>query len=425
MYRDFGISHEIQKFVEEQEEALGPLFSALDEVKKTNNLKILKAMQDAGLSDHHFHWNTGYAYDDQGRDATEKIYSQVFDTEDALVRPAIASGTHAITLMLTGILRPGDHLLTITGTPYDTLLAVIGTSEKNGSTLIELGVEYDEIPMIGKSFDVEKTKNSIKANTKVLYLQRSQGYSFRETFSLKSLEEIISIAKSIKPDIIVALDNCYGEFTNKKEPTSYGVDIMAGSLIKNPGGGLTLSGGYIVGKKDLITLCSHKLTSPSLGKEVGGTFGITRTLLQGLFFAPTVVYHALQSALLFAKVFSELGYDVKPSLEDKREDIIQAIMLKDPNKILAFCEEVQKSSPVDSHLTPIPWAMPGYDAEVIMAAGTFIQGASIELSADAPMREPYVVYIQGALLYEQAKLCVMRILERFNEMEKRKTGILE
>ncbi len=419
MYRDFGISQNIQDFVEKQEGALGPLFFALEKAKRFNNLKILKAMQEAGLSDHHFHWNTGYAYDDHGRDATEKIYSKVFDAQDALVRPAIASGTHAITLMLTGILRPGDHLLTITGTPYDTLLAVIGTSEKNGSTLIELGVEYEEIPMIGREFDVEKIKNAIKANTKVLYLQRSQGYSFRETFSLESLESIAIIAKLIKPDIIVAVDNCYGEFTSEKEPTSYGADIMAGSLIKNPGGGLTLSGGYVVGRKDLITLCSHKLTSPSLGKEVGGTFGITRTLLQGLYFAPTVVTHALQSALLFAKVFSELGYEIKPEVEDHREDIIQAIMLRDPKKVLAFCEEVQKSSPVDSHLTPIPWAMPGYDAEVIMAAGTFIQGASIELSADAPMREPYVVYVQGALLYEQAKLCVMKIVQRFQEMENR------
>lgn len=417
MYKDFGISSMVQDFVESKEEALGPLFSALETTKAYNNLKILKAMQNAGLSDNHFHWHTGYAYDDQGRDVTEEIYAEVFGTEDALVRPGIASGTHAITLMLTGLLRPGDHMLTVTGTPYDTLLAVIGTSEKNGSTLIELGVEYEEIPMLGRNFDVEAIRASIKETTKVLYFQRSQGYSFRETFSLESLEEIIGIAKSIKPDIIVALDNCYGEFVRKTEPTSHGVDIMAGSLIKNPGGGLTLSGGYIVGRRDLILLCAHKLTSPSLGKEVGGTFGITRTLLQGLFFAPSVVTNALKSAILFARVFSELGYDIKPGLEDTREDIIQAILLRDPKKVIAFCEEVQKSSPVDSHLTPIPWAMPGYDAEVIMAAGTFIQGASIELSADAPIREPYAVYVQGALLYEQAKLCVMRIVDRFEKMK--------
>lgn len=417
MYRDFGISAQIQEFVEKKEEALEPLFSALEKAKSVNNLKILKAMQDAGLMDHHFHWHTGYAYDDQGRDVTERIYAKVFDTQDALVRPGIASGTHAITLMLTGLLRPGDHLLCITGTPYDTLLGVIGTRVKNGSTLIELGVEYEEIPMIDRAFNLHRIQEAIKENTKVLYLQRSQGYSFRETFSLEQLKEVIAFAKAIKPDIIVALDNCYGEFTQEKEPTSYGVDIMAGSLIKNPGGGLTLSGGYVVGREDLVLLCAHKLTSPSLGKEVGGTFGITRTLLQGLFFAPTVVTHALRSALLFAKVFSELGYAIKPGVEDKREDIIQAIMLKDPKKVLAFCEEVQKSSPVDSHLTPVPWAMPGYDAEVIMAAGTFVQGASIELSADAPMREPYAVYVQGALLYEQAKLCVMKILQRFEQMQ--------
>lgn len=420
MYRDFGISGAIEQFVERNEEALEPLFSALESTKAHNNLKILKAMQEAGLSDNHFHWNTGYAYDDQGRDVTETIYSKVFDTEDALVRPGIASGTHAITLMLTGLLRPGDHMLTITGTPYDTLLAVIGTSEKNGSTLLELGVQYEEIPMLGRDFDIEAIKAGIRDNTKVLYLQRSQGYSFRETFSLEALEEVVRIAKGIKPDIIVALDNCYGEFTRKTEPTSHGVDIMAGSLIKNPGGGLTLSGGYIVGRKDLVLLCAHKLTSPSLGKEVGGTFGITRTLLQGLFFAPSVVTNALKSAMLFGRTFSQLGYDIKPGVEDTREDIIQAILLRDPKKVIAFCEEVQASSPVDSHLTPIPWPMPGYDAEVIMAAGTFIQGASIELSADAPIREPYVVYVQGALLYEQAKLCIMKILTRFEKMEQEK-----
>lgn len=307
-------------------------------------------------------------------------------------------------------------MLTVTGTPYDTLLGVIGTSEKNGSTLIELGVDYEEIPMIEKEFDTEKIKASLKDNTKMIYLQRSQGYSFRETFSLESLRKLVQFVKQIKPDVIVALDNCYGEFTQEQEPTDMGVDIMSGSLIKNPGGGLALSGGYLVGRHDLITLCSHKLTSPSLGKEVGGTFGITRTLLQGLFFAPTVTQNALKSALLFSKVFSDQGYEVQPKVEETREDIIQAIQLKDPKKVLAFCEEVQKSSPVDSHLTPIPWAMPGYDSEVIMAAGTFIQGASIELSADAPMREPYVVYVQGALLYEQAKLCVMKILERFQAM---------
>lgn len=416
MYKSFGISDNVISWVEQEEEALAPLFSALEKTKRKRNLQILQAMQESGLSDHHFQWHTGYAYDDQGRDVTEQIYSNVFHTEDALVRPAIASGTHAITLMLTGILRPGDHMLTVTGTPYDTLLGVIGTSGKNGSTLLELGVEYEEIPLSGKEFQVERIKASIKENTKMIYLQRSQGYSFRETFSLESLKKLIDEVKKVKKDVLVALDNCYGEFTQEQEPTDVGVDIMAGSLIKNPGGGLALSGGYLVGRKDLITLCSHKLTSPSLGKEVGGTFGITRTLLQGLFFAPTVTNHALKSALLFSKVFSSLGYAVMPQVEDLREDIIQAIQFNDPNKVLAFCEEVQKSSPVDSHLTPIPWDMPGYDSQVIMAAGTFVQGASIELSADAPMREPYVVYVQGALLYEQAKLCVMKILERFLAM---------
>lgn len=417
-YKRFSISDETIELIQQAEETIQPLFQGLDFYRQANSLKILKAMQDARLSDSHFHWYTGYAYDDPGREVIEKIYASVFDAEDALVRPAIASGTHAITLMLSGILRPGDMMLSITGTPYDTLLSVIGTTAKNGSTLIELGITYGEIQMTpdGK-FQKDLILEGLALKPKLIYLQRSQGYSFRPTFSLDELADIVQLIKRESPDTIIALDNCYGEFTQAYEPTAVGVDILAGSLIKNPGGGLALSGGYIVGRKDLIELCSHKLTSPGLGKEVGGTFGFTRQLLQGLFFAPTVVENALKSAILTAEVMTRLGYEVFPKVDAERDDIIQAIRLGSREKVIAYCEEVQKASPVDAFVTPIPWPMPGYDDEVIMAAGTFIQGASIELSADAPMREPYVVYVQGALLYEQGKLALMKAVDRLKALD--------
>lgn len=416
-YKQFGISSDTIQLVEQAERSIQPLFDRLDFVRQANSLRILRAMQQARLSDSHFHWYTGYAYDDPGREVLEKIYAAVFEAEDALVRPAIASGTHAISLMLSGILRPGDMMLSITGTPYDTLLNVIGTGQKNGSTLIELGITYGEIQLTPEGkFQTELIQEGLALKPKMIYLQRSQGYSFRPTFSLTELAEIVKLIRRESPDTIIALDNCYGEFTQTYEPTAVGVDILAGSLIKNPGGGLALSGGYIVGRKDLIELCSHKLTSPGLGKEVGGTFGFTRQLLQGLFFAPTVVENALKSAVLTAEVMSRQGYEVFPEVAAGRDDIIQAIKLGSREKVIAYCEEVQAASPVDAFVTPIPWPMPGYTDEVIMAAGTFIQGASIELSADAPMREPYVVYVQGALLYEQGKLALMKALDRLQKI---------
>ncbi|HHT20767.1 MAG TPA: hypothetical protein GXZ74_04970 [Tissierellia bacterium] len=417
-YKRFSIRPDTIELVRQAEETIQPLFAGLDFSREANSLKILQAMQEAKLSDAHFHWYTGYAYDDPGREVIERIYARVFEAEDALVRPAIASGTHAITLMLSGILRPGDMMLSITGTPYDTLLSVIGTTKKNGSTLIELGITYGEIQLSEDGrFQTDLIREGLALKPKMIYLQRSQGYSFRPTFSLEELAEIVQLIKSESPETIIALDNCYGEFTQAYEPTAVGVDILAGSLIKNPGGGLALSGGYIVGRRDLIELCSHKLTSPGLGKEVGGTFGFTRQLLQGLFFAPTVVENALKSAILTAEVMTRLGYEVFPKVDAERDDIIQAIRLGSAEKVIAYCEEVQKASPVDAFVTPIPWPMPGYDDEVIMAAGTFIQGASIELSADSPMREPYVVYVQGALLYEQGKLALMKAVDRLKALD--------
>lgn len=419
-FNRFGITPQTIQLIEDAEQAIQPLFQGLDLSRQASSLKILQAMQQARLSDTHFHWYTGYAYDDPGRAVLEKIYATVFEAEDALVRPAIASGTHAISLMLSGILRPGDLMLSITGTPYDTLLSVIGTTQQNGSTLIELGINYGEIQLTEDGqFQTELILEGLALKPKMIYLQRSQGYSFRPTFSLSELERIVKLIKQHAPDTIIALDNCYGEFTQDREPTAFGVDILAGSLIKNPGGGLAFSGGYIVGRRDLVELCSHKLTSPGLGKEVGGTFGFTRQLLQGLFFAPTVVENALKSAVLTAEVMTRLGYDVFPTVSSERNDIIQAIKLGSREKVIAYCEEVQAASPVDAFVTPIPWAMPGYKDEIIMAAGTFIQGASIELSADAPMREPYVVYVQGALLYEQGKLALMRAVDRLRQLDEK------
>ncbi|WP_459128937.1 methionine gamma-lyase family protein [Guggenheimella bovis] len=409
MLNKFGISSTVVETVLDAEKSLEPRFKRLSFVRENNSLKILKAMQENMLSDQHFHWYTGYAYDDPGRAVLEKIYADVFGAEDALVRPQIASGTHALSLMLFGILRPGDRFVCISGTPYDTLLGIISGSE---GSLSDYDIHYDEVPLKDGTFDREKIKEALEKPTKMVYIQRSQGYAFRPTVSIDALESIIEYVRTISPEVIVAVDNCYGEFTELKEPTEVGADISAGSLIKNPGGGLAPSGGYLVGRRDLIEKVSYKLTCPGLGKEIGGMFGFTRNLLQGLFYAPTVVENAVKSALLTAKVFEMEGYEVYPSSESERSDIIQAILLKDPKKVIAYCEAVQASSPVDSFVTPVPWAMPGYQDEVIMAAGTFIQGASIELSADAPMREPFVVYVQGSLLYEQGKLSVMKALEK-------------
>lgn len=410
LLNELGIDNKVIEFTSTIEGEILNLLKKYDDISSYNQLKVLNAMQKNNLSNMHFSWNTGYGYDDPGREKIEAIYSDVFKTEDAIVRPTIANGTHALTLCLTGILRPNDELLAISGKPYDTLDEVIGISNTYHSSLMEIGIKYKQVELIGDTFDFDSIKKSINASTKMVYIQRSSGYSWRNALTILKLEEVISFVKSIKSDIVVMVDNCYGEFIDYLEPTEVGADIMAGSLIKNPGGGIVVGGGYIVGRKDLIELVSYKMTTPGIGKECGLMFGETRTMLQGLFIAPQTVAGAVKGAIYCAKVFEKLKFEVNPKSTDSRSDIIQSIKLGTKEKVVSFCQGVQAAAPVDSHVTPMPWAMPGYDSEVIMAAGAFIQGSSIELSADAPIREPFIVYFQGGLTFEHSKFGVIKAL---------------
>lgn len=418
-YKRLGIDDKVLDHADKVELLIKEKFEEINSICEFNQLKVLDAFQKNRLSDQHFSWNTGYGYDDQGRETMEKVFSDIFVTEDAIVRPLIVNGTHALTLSLTGILRPGDTMLSITGKPYDTLEEVIGISGEAGNgSLMEFGINYTQIDLDENGrFKVDEIVSSIDEKTKMVYIQRSGGYSFRKALSIMEIEEIISKVREVKKDVIVMVDNCYGEFLDYKEPTEVGADIMAGSLIKNPGGGLALSGGYIVGREDLIKLVSYRMTSPGIGKECGLTFGQTRSIFQGLFMAPSVVSGALKGAIFCSKLYSTLGYDVSPTPDDYRSDIIQSVKLGTKEKVIAFCEGIQSAAPVDSYVTPIPWAMPGYNSEVIMAAGAFVQGSSIELSADAPIKEPFVVYFQGGLTYEHSKFGAIKSLNRLVEKE--------
>lgn len=417
----FNLNERIIDFVEAVEKEIVDEFKQLNEVKSYNQFKVLKAMQDSKLSDSHFNWNTGYGYNDAGRETLEKVYSMVFNAEDAIVRPIIVSGTHALTLCLTGVLRPDDEIISATGKPYDTLEEVIGIRNENGSSLKDFGVRYKQIEFLPDGeVDIKGLVNSINTKTKMVYIQRSTGYGWRKALTIEGIKEIVDSVKAVNENIIVMVDNCYGEFLETLEPTDVGADVMAGSLIKNPGGGLALTGGYIVGKRELIELISYRMTSPGIGKECGLTFGLTRNMFQGLFVAPQVVTEALKGALLCAKIFENLGYEVCPKFNDERSDIIQAIKLNSPEKVIAFCEGIQSAAPVDSYVRPVPWDMPGYDSPVIMAAGAFVQGSSIELSADAPIKEPYIAYFQGGLTYEHAKFGVLKGLQSMYEK-----GLLE
>ncbi|MBS4535975.1 methionine gamma-lyase family protein [Clostridium sp. D2Q-14] len=408
-----GIDEDILELVFKSEEDVNLKFEEIEKVSEYNQLKVLNAMQKEKLDSTTFNWTTGYGYGDIGREKTEKIYANIFKTEDALVRPTIVSGTHALSLVLFGILLPGDELISAAGAPYDTLLKVIGKEGNEDGTLLEQGINYKEIPLLSDRIDIENLLSKISDKTKMILIQRSTGYSFRKALTIKEIEETIKEIKKISKDIICMVDNCYGEFVDIKEPTEVGADIMAGSLIKNPGGGLALTGGYIVGKKNLIKRISNRSTAPGIGKECGLTFGTTRRTLQGLFLAPHIVAESLKIALLTAKIFTELGYEVIPKISDKRSDIIQAIKMKNKNKVISFCQSIQASSPVDSHVIPEPWDMPGYNEPVIMASGAFIEGSSIELSADAPIREPYIVYLQGGLNYYHGKHALMQVLSDF------------
>ena len=393
----FELSQEVMEDIKEK-------FDEIKEIREFNQYKVLKAMQEANLSDNHFNWTTGYGYNDIGREKVEEIYANVFGAEDALVRPIIVNGTHALSLCVQGLVRPGDEILSITSTPYDTLQGVIGIREEKGS-LKEYGVTYDEVDFLENGdIDLEGVKKKINERTKLVMIQRSKGYSWRKSLSIADIKEAIDVVKSVNKDIIVMVDNCYGEFLDTKEPTEVGADVMAGSLIKNPGGGLALTGGYIAGRADLIEMISYRLTSPGIGKECGLTFGTTRTVLQGFFMAPYVTSQAVMGAIFCARAFEKLGYDVLPKYDDLRSDIIQVVKLNNAEEVISFCQGVQAAAPVDAFVKPVPWAMPGYEDEVIMAAGAFVQGSSIELSADAPIREPYNVYFQGGLTFDHSKM---------------------
>ncbi len=409
LFDKYKIDENIINYVEKAENNLTELFSAFDKIREYNQYKVISALQENRLSSTDFFWPTGYGYGDIGRDKVESIFSSIFNTEDSLVRPSIASGTHAINLVLSGLLKQGDELIEISGTPYDTLKKVIGVNEgDNEGSLIDRGVLYSEIPLNSEGdIDVPAVLSAINERTKVLAIQRSTGYSSRIAITIEKMKPVIEEIKKRHPELIIFVDNCYGEFTEMLEPSDIGADIVAGSLIKNPGGGLAISGGYITGKKRLIDLISRRLTAPGLEKEVGLTFGTTRNTLQGLFIAPLVVNQALKGASLFAGIYNALGYKVVPELNDTRSDIILGIEFNNPHMVVAFCKAIQEASAVDSYVSPEPWEMPGYENKVVMAAGGFVDGSSIEMSADGPLRDPYYVYYQGGLTYDQVKLAAM------------------
>ncbi len=408
----FGIDPKAQELVNRAETALKPQFEALDAIAEYNQLRVLKAFKKNRISDVHFGWNTGYGYDDAGREAVEKVYADIFGTEKALVRTQIVNGTHALAITLQGILRPGDELVYATGGPYDTLEEVIGVRGEGMGSLKEFGVTYKQVELTAEGLiDYEALRNAIGEKTAMVCMQRSTGYGWRKSFTVNQLAECAKFIHEIDPKIVVMVDNSYGEFVAECDPTHVGADVMAGSLIKNPGGGLALSGGYVAGRADLIDRITYRLTCPGIGGECGLTFGQTRAMLQGIFQAPRVVNGAVKGAMLCAKVYEELGYPCVPSSTDERSDIIQAVQLGSPEAVVTFCEGVQQAAPVDSFVSPIPWAMPGYESEVVMAAGAFVQGSSIELSADAPIRPPYNVYFQGGLTYEHSKFGVLRSVD--------------
>ena len=421
--KHFDIEEEVARYVISKENMIKGKFPKLDEIKEYNQYKVINAMQESRLSSTDFNWSTGYGYGDRGRDKVEEIYAQIFNTEDGLVRPSIASGTHALSLTLSGILRPGDELISITGTPYDTLQEVIGTKDNKAGSLLEFGITYKEIPLVNNIIDLDQVVKNITENTKILMIQRSTGYSDRRALTIEEIEYAIKSIKKYNKDVIIMVDNCYGEFLDFKEPTDVGADIMAGSLIKNPGGGIALSGGYIVGKSHLVDLIANRLTAPGLGKDCGLTFGTTRTTLQGLFLAPHIVAEAVKGALLIGIVYKELGFNIVPGIDDIRSDIIQGVEFNSPERVIEFCKGIQAASVVDSYVMLEAWEMPGYEDKVIMAAGGFIEGSSIELSADGPIREPYYAYYQGGLTYEHCKLGAMKSLNnlyRNNLIDKNK-----
>lgn len=411
IYKELGISENVYQFSMEILDSLSARFYEIDKNAEYNQLKVIKAMQDNKVSEACLLGTTGYGYNDLGRDTLEAVYASVFHTQDALVRPQITCGTHALALALMSNLRPGDELLSPVGKPYDTLEEVIGIRPSKGS-LAEYGITYKQVGLLEDgSFDYESIKKAVNAKTRLVTIQRSKGYQTRPTLSVKKIGELIAFIKGIKPDVICMVDNCYGEFVERSEPTDVGADMVVGSLIKNPGGGLAPIGGYIAGTKECVENAAYRLTSPGLGKEVGASLGILKDFYQGLFLAPTVTAGALKGAIFAANAYEKLGFSVVPNSTEPRHDIIQAVTFGTPEGVIAFCKGIQAAAPVDSFVTPEPWDMPGYDSKVIMAAGAFVSGSSIELSADGPVTPPYAVYFQGGLTFEHARFGIMKSLQ--------------
>jgi len=407
------IQKDLEKLSEEVEKELEPQFKELDKLCEKNSKKVLDAFQECDLQEAHMNSSTGYGIDEPGRNKIEEIYAKVFKAEDALVRTQLISGTHALTVTLFGLLRPGDTMLSISGEPYDTLQTVIGiSSENSNSSLKSFGIKYEQIDLVNNEFDVEKIKNRLaKKDVKLVEIQKSRGYSTRESINIEKIEKIIKEIRKVNNEVIIMVDNCYGEFVEEKEPIEAGADIAVGSLMKNLGAGIATSGAYIVGRKDLVELCAERLTSPGIGKEIGPSLNQNSLLLKGLFFAPSVVRSSVKTAIFASKMLEKLGYNVEPKSNAKRADIVQTLILGTEEKLIKFCQGIQKGSPIDSNVLPYPGDMGGYEDKVIMAAGTFTQGSTIELSCDGPIREPYIAYMQGGLTYEYGKLGILKAIE--------------
>ena len=412
MYKEFGIKKEILELSQEVEKEVKVEFEKIDKIKEINSLKVLEAFQYCRLSEMHLHSSTGYGIDEIGRDKIEEIYSRIFRTEDALVRAQLISGTHALAITLFGLLRPGDTMISISGAPYDTLQTAIGISnEESKSSLKSFGVKYEQIELVDNDFDIATIKERVaKKNVKLIEIQRSKGYSTRKSLTINKIERVIKAIREVNKEVIIMVDNCYGEFVEEKEPTEVGADIIVGSLMKNLGAGIATSGAYIAGKKDLIELCAERLTAPGVGKEIGPSLNQNPLFLKGLFFAPSVVASSVKTAVFASRILERLGYNVSPKYNEPRADIVQTIELGNADKLVKFFQGIQMGSPIDSHVVPVPSDMGGYDDKVIMAAGTFTEGSTIELSCDGPIREPYIAYMQGGLTYEYGKLGILKAL---------------
>lgn len=411
----FKISEKIEKASEKALSLCSEQFAYIDEITEYNQLKVQKAFIEHGVSESHFSSSTGYGYGDRGRETLDKVWAEVFGAEDAIVRHNFTCGTHTLSTALFGVLRPGDKMLCVTGTPYDTIHNVIGISGEGMGSLKDFGIEYDEIPLKNDRLDCDAIQKAVDSSVTMVYIQRSRGYELRPSLSVDEIERVCKIAKAKNPEVIIMVDNCYGEFVEKREPTEVGADLIAGSLIKNAGGGIASTGGYIAGRADLVEKCAYRLTAPGLGREVGATLGMNRELYMGLFYAPHTVGEALKSAVYISALFGGFGYDVTPEYNEIRHDIVQSLGLENAESLVAFCQGIQSGSPIDSFVLPEPWDMPGYDSKVVMAAGAFTLGSSIELSADAPIREPYYAWIQGGLNFHSAKICAMLAAQQLED----------